>query len=168
MAQILEEYGTAELEIAHELQRNEADRLATGRHIIETVELPDSPPKDEGATPLEAPKTATPAPTIRQSTTEENRDPVATPALRDSEQGNPDPTPIASRTEMEELTQTEPNTVPMAEPTLEPTHSELLQTTETTGAVETETAASGNPSGSTPPIEPTPPLPSILDILDDA
>ena len=31
MAQILEEYGAPELEITHQLQKNEAERLATGQ-----------------------------------------------------------------------------------------------------------------------------------------
>ena len=44
VAQILEEYGAAELELGHQLQATEADRLATGQQTIETVEFPDSPP----------------------------------------------------------------------------------------------------------------------------
>ena len=44
VVQILEEYGTAELEIAPQLQENEEDRLAIGRQSVKTVELPDSPP----------------------------------------------------------------------------------------------------------------------------
>ena len=45
VAQILEEYGATEVEIAHKLQTNEADRLATGEQPIEIVELPDSSQK---------------------------------------------------------------------------------------------------------------------------
>ena len=41
--QILKEYGATELEIAHQLQQNEADRQATGRQTVQTVELPDNP-----------------------------------------------------------------------------------------------------------------------------
>ena len=51
VVQILEEYGAAELEIAHQLQANETNRLATGKQTIETVELPDSPLEDTGPTP---------------------------------------------------------------------------------------------------------------------
>ena len=53
VAQILEEYGAAELEIAHQLQWNEADRLATGKPTIEIVEFLDSPQEDAGSTPQE-------------------------------------------------------------------------------------------------------------------
>ena len=41
VVQFLEEYGTTELEIAHQLQANEADRLATGPQSVEMVELLD-------------------------------------------------------------------------------------------------------------------------------
>ena len=51
MAQILEEYGAAELELGHQLQATEADRLATGQQTIETVELPDSPLEDADLRP---------------------------------------------------------------------------------------------------------------------
>ena len=40
---ILEEYSAAELEIARQLQQNEADRQATGRQAVETVDLLDNP-----------------------------------------------------------------------------------------------------------------------------
>ena len=43
VVQILEESGTAELEIARQLQENEVDRVATGRQTVETMELPDNP-----------------------------------------------------------------------------------------------------------------------------
>ena len=43
-AQIQEEYGAAKVELGHQIQATEADRLATGQQTVETVELPDSSP----------------------------------------------------------------------------------------------------------------------------
>ena len=59
VAQILEEYSAAKLEIGHQLQATEVEKLATGQHMIETSELPDSPPEDAGPTPHEKPVAAT-------------------------------------------------------------------------------------------------------------
>ena len=58
--QIREEYGAAEVEIAHQLQTNEVDRLATGQQPIEIVELPDSSLEGAGPTPPEEPVVAAP------------------------------------------------------------------------------------------------------------
>ena len=60
VAQILEEYGAAELEIAHQLQTHEVDRLATEQQPIETMELPNSSPEGGGPTPPEEPVVAAP------------------------------------------------------------------------------------------------------------
>ena len=46
VAQILEKYGIAELEIARQFHENEADRLATGRQTVQTVVLPDRPQEE--------------------------------------------------------------------------------------------------------------------------
>ena len=59
IAHILEEYGTAELEIAHQLHKDEAERLVTKQQTIKTVELPDNPPEEEGPTPQDEPVAAT-------------------------------------------------------------------------------------------------------------
>ena len=61
--QILEEYVVAELEIARQLQQNEADRQATGRQSVETMELPDNPLEEVAVV-------ATSAPPIVEPTTE--------------------------------------------------------------------------------------------------
>ena len=68
VAQILEEYGATELEIGHQLQATEADRLATGQQTIETVELPDNPPEDVGPTPHEKPVAVTSTPPVSEPT----------------------------------------------------------------------------------------------------
>ena len=64
VAQILEEYGAAELEIGHQLQATKADRLATGQQTIEIVELPDSPPEDMGPTQHKTQVVATSTPPV--------------------------------------------------------------------------------------------------------
>ena len=81
VVQILEEYGTAELEIARQLQENEADRLALGRQTIETVELPDNPREEAEPKPQEEPVATTSAPPVSESTAEEtpNSAPILVP-----------------------------------------------------------------------------------------
>ena len=180
VAQILEEYGAAELEIAHQVQNNEADRLATGKQTIETVQLPDSPQEDAGPKPQEAPVAATLAPPISGPTMEENLDsgPIVMPSTTDA--ATPLPTTSASPPQTEpctaatreppaqpELT-SEPATTPVVEPTPELETSEPLHTNETAGEVVIESATPDLPPVTTPPTDPTPPESSILDIFDDA
>ena len=57
--QILVEYGTTELEIARQLQDNEADKQATGRQSVETLELPNNPLEEAVPKPQEEPVAAT-------------------------------------------------------------------------------------------------------------
>ena len=58
IAHIFDEYGADELEIAHQLHKDEAERLVTGQQTIETVELPDSPPEEARQTPQDEPAAA--------------------------------------------------------------------------------------------------------------
>ena len=51
VVQLLEEYGTADLEIARHLHQYEADRKATELQPVEIVELPNSPTEDPELTP---------------------------------------------------------------------------------------------------------------------
>ena len=64
VTQILEEYGAAEVELGHQIQATEADRLATGQQTVETVKLPDSPLEDVGPTAQEALEAATSVPPV--------------------------------------------------------------------------------------------------------
>ena len=79
VAQILEEYSATELEIGHQLQETEANRLATGQQTIETVDLPDSPPEDAGPTPHETPVATTSAPPVSEPTLTEAVDSAPMP-----------------------------------------------------------------------------------------
>ena len=60
VAQILEEYGAAVVEIAHQLQTHAMDRLAIGQQPIQTVELPKSFLEGAGPTPPEESVVAAP------------------------------------------------------------------------------------------------------------
>ena len=150
IAHILEEYGTAELEIAHQLHKDEAERLTTGQQTIEIVEptmkeTPDSEPipiLDATAVDTPLPPTLDTPPQAEPTAT---REPPAHPELT-----------------------SKPATTPHADPTPEPEPSEPLHTNKTTRAVEIETPAPDPPPVTTPPIDPTPPEPGILDILEDA
>ena len=68
VAQILQEYGAAKLEIGHQLQATEADRLATGQQTIETLDLPDHPPEDTEPTLQETSVDATSKPPVSEPT----------------------------------------------------------------------------------------------------
>ena len=46
VTQILEAYGAAEEELGHQIQATEADRLSIGQQTVETIAIPNSPPKD--------------------------------------------------------------------------------------------------------------------------
>ena len=173
----MEEYGAVELEITHQLQANEADRLATGQQTIETVELPDSSPEGAGPTPQEEPVAA--APPVSEPTPTEALDSGSIPILDATEVVTPllttldtppqaEPHTTATR---EQPVHPEPTPEPATTPadlTPEPEPSEPLQTNEPAGAVETEAAVTEPPPVTTPPTDPTPPEPSILDIFDDA
>ena len=138
VVQILEEYGTTELEIARQLQENEADRLALGRQTIETVELPDNPREEAEPKLQEETVVATSAPPVSEPTTEEipYPAPIHVPDATDPDTPLPTtkttppqlgPCPTATREPLAQpdLT-TEPTLVPLVEPTLEPEPSEPL------------------------------------------
>ena len=130
VVQILEEYGTTELEIAHQLQENEAGRLATWRQSVEMVELPDSPPEEAEPKPQEEQVAATSIPPIREFATEETPDPAPIPVPNATSPTTPLPTTsiapphleLRPTTTMELPAQPylkmEPTTTPLAEPTL--------------------------------------------------
>ena len=175
VAQILEEYGAAELEIGHQLQVTEADRLATGQQTIETVELPDSPPEDAGPTPQETPVDATSAPPVSEPTLTEVVD--SAPSPRTDATGATTPTPPNMPLQTDKCTTmeqpahadlTSEQTTAPADLTPEPEPFEPLQKDEPTEEKGTEVAITEPPSVTTPPTDPTPPEPSILDIFDDA
>ena len=91
VAQILEEYGAAELDIGHQLQATEADRLATGQQTIETVELPDSPPEDVGPASQETQVDTTLASPISEPTLTEVVDSAPIPMPDATEATTPTP-----------------------------------------------------------------------------
>ena len=62
VVKILEEYGAVELEIARQLQQNEADKQATGSQTVETVELSDSPMEEAASNPQDETVVTTPDP----------------------------------------------------------------------------------------------------------
>ena len=150
VAHILEEYGAAELEIDHQLHKDEAERLTTGQQTIEIVEptmkeTPDSEPipiLDATAVDTPLPPTLDTPPQAEPTAT---REPPAHPELT-----------------------SKPATTPHADPTPEPEPSEPLDTNKTARSVETEAATPDVPPVTTPPTDPTPHEPSILDIFDDA
>ena len=128
VVQILEEYDTAELEIVRQLQKYEADRLATRRQSVEMVELPDSPPEEAEPKPQEEQIAATSTPPIREFATEETPDPAPIPVQDAIPPTTPLPTPTTAPPQPEpcptakttlpaqpNLT-TEPTTTPLAEP----------------------------------------------------
>ena len=79
VVKLLEEYGMAELEIARQLQENEADRLASGRQSVETAELPDNPLEEAALKAQEESVAATSTPPINEPATEETPDPAPSP-----------------------------------------------------------------------------------------
>ena len=175
VAQILEECGATELEIGHQLQANEADRLATGQQTIETVELPENPREDAGSTPQESPVDATSAPPVSELTLTEAVDSAPIPITNTTEATYPTPPDMplqahkCTTTEQPahmKLTSEQATAPAKLTPELEP--SEPLQTNEPTEAKGTDVAVTEPPSVTTPPTDPTPPEPSILDIFDDA
>ena len=179
VAQILEEYGATEVEIAHRLQANEADRLATVQQTIETVELPDSSPEDAGPTPQEEPVAATASPPVSEPTLMEASDSGSIPIPDATEAATPLPTTLDAPPQAEPHTTATREQPVHPEPTPElattptdlmpePEPSEPLQTNEPTQAEGTDAAVTEPPSVTTPPTDPTPPEPSILDIFDDA
>ena len=185
VVQILEEYGAADLEIAHQLKQYEADRQATGRQTVETVELQDSPLEEAAANLQGEPVLTTPAPPNGEPAMKGTSEPAPLPVLETMPPPAPSPTTTtvppqpepcpATTTELPpqpDLT-TEPMTVPLAEPTPEPELprpdvSEPLHTDDTTQSLETETVALDLPPVTTPTPDPTPPESSILHIFDDA
>ena len=180
MAQILEEYGADELEIVHQLQKNEAERLATRQQTIEIVQLPDSPKEEAVPKRQEEPVAATSTPPVREPTTEETPDPGSISMPNATDATTPLPMTPAAPPQIDSCTTTtreplaqleltsEPKTTPVAEPTPEPKPFEPLHTNETTGDMVTKAVAPDLPPVTTPPTDPTPPEPSILDIIDDA
>ena len=95
--QILE-YGAAELEIARKLLEKEAERLATGRHTIDTVELPDNSQEEAEPKPQEEPVAATSAPPINEPTTGETPDSIPIPVPDATDPDTPLPTTNNSAT----------------------------------------------------------------------
>ena len=170
VAQILEEYSATELEIAHQLQANEADRLATGQQTRETLELLESPPEDAGPTPQEKAVAATLAPPVSEPTVTEAADSRSTPIIVATKAATPSPTTSYTSLQAEPCTTREQPTHPEPPSEQATARADLtpLQTNETMGAVETEATAAEPPRVTTPPTDPTPPEPSILDIFDDA
>ena len=177
VAQILEEYGAAEVEITHQLQTNKDDRRATGEQPIEIVELSDSSPEGAGPTPQEDPVVA--APPVSNPTSTEASDSGSIPIPDATEAATPLPTTLDAPPQAESHTTATREQPVHPEPTPElattptdlmpePEPSEPLQTNEPTGAVETEAAVIEPPSITTPPTDPTPPEPSLLDIFHDA
>ena len=175
VTQILEEYGAAEVELGHQIQATEADRLATGQQTVETVELPDSPPEDAGPTTQEAPEAATSAPPVSEPPLTGALDSVPSPVTNVPEATTSPPLNMSLQEDKgitteqpahEELT-AEQTTAP-ADLTPEQDPSEPLQTEEPTVTHEPDAAVTEPPSVPTPPSDPTPPEPSILDIFDDA
>ena len=180
VAQILEEYVTDELEIARQLQENEADRLATGRQTVETVVLPDNPREEAEPKPQEESIPATSTPPVREPATKETPDcaPISVPDARDPDTPLPSTTTTPPQPELcptatmeppaqPDLT-SEPTIVRMAEPTPEQEPPEPLHKNETARSVETEAVAPDLPPVTTSLTNPTPPKPRILDIFDDA
>ena len=143
MAQILEEYGAAEVEITHQLQTNKDDRRATGEQPIEIVELSDSSPEGAGPTPQEDPVVA--GSPVSNPTPTKASDSGSIPIPDAMEAATPLPTTLDAppkaephtTTTREQLVHLEPTPEPAIAPvdlTSEPEPSEPLQTNEATEA----------------------------------
>ena len=159
--QLLEEYGTTDLEIACHLHQYEAERRATGLQPVETVELQDSPPEEPAMAPLtpREPTSTTLVPTDAEPDTVFTQEP--TPVLKTEITPSPAPT---SATTIKSTPQPKPRPAMTTEPmpqldlmpktTMGPTFDRMsdpepplqdtpthLNTTDTTQTQETETVA---------------------------
>ena len=177
VAQMLEEYRVAELEIGHQLQATEAHRVAIGQQMIETVHLSDSPREDAGPTPQETPAAATSVPPVSEPMMMEAVVFAPIPITDATEAATPTsptsnmPLQADTCTAMEQPAHSEPTseqTTAPADRTPEPEPSEPLQTNERAEAIGIDAAITEPPLLTTPPTDPTPPEPNILDIFDDA
>ena len=175
VTQILDAYAAAEEELGYQIQATEADRLSTGQQTIETVELPDSPPADGVLPAQEAPTDATPEPAVSEPPLTDTLDSVPSPVVNAPDATtalllNTPPHEEKDNTSEQPATE-EPiteQTAAQAIPTTRQGPAEPLQTTEPPVAHEPDAVITEPPPGSTPPTDPIPLEPSILDIFDDA